>query len=373
MKRLIYCLSFVIAPTLSQAASFDCNKASSSVEKTICGDPKLNRLDDALGENYKYISASNIGDGARKDLKATQRVWIIERNKCLDTNCLVTSYKKRLNEICDYPVLSGVAPVCKTTEEIEAEFSTPPARQAQQTLPPRSEPSPSKQPQKALEQIAKAFISDCNDMLYEKFGITRLTMAAGNANRDINDELFERTLTPLLRSSPDIAADIESSLGRYGICDKFGKSELIAKFRDAVNDSLKQKNQAQQSLISSHSTDTLAIDYAAYQTTVGGQVKTPKSAAGSMKKITLGEYLSWEQQQKTRMQKWIKEGVFAPKVWVGNNLVEATTIRSRTCADDITKQWTASFGYDHTTLRGSILSNGFVDLRKAISIICADV
>jgi uncharacterized protein len=67
---------FTLASTLSHAASFDCKKASNFVEKTVCNDSRLNKLDDVLSENYKNISASNIGDGARKELKTTQRAWL---------------------------------------------------------------------------------------------------------------------------------------------------------------------------------------------------------------------------------------------------------------------------------------------------------
>jgi uncharacterized protein len=104
-------------------ASFDCAKASTFVEKAICTDSKLSRQDEVLGENYKYMLASNIGDGARKDLKSSQRTWIGGRNKCTDTECISNAYRKRIDEICDYPVLSGVHPTCVSAEEVEAEFA----------------------------------------------------------------------------------------------------------------------------------------------------------------------------------------------------------------------------------------------------------
>ena len=55
------------------APSFDCAKASTFSEKSICSDPLLGNLDGALSENYKYMLASDIGDGARADLKETQK------------------------------------------------------------------------------------------------------------------------------------------------------------------------------------------------------------------------------------------------------------------------------------------------------------
>ncbi len=99
--------------------SFDCDKASTLVERSICDNPLLGRLDYALSDNYKHMIASNIGDGARSDLKITQKKWIAERNNCTGSDCLVDAYRKRMDEICEYPVLSGVHPSCTSSDEIE--------------------------------------------------------------------------------------------------------------------------------------------------------------------------------------------------------------------------------------------------------------
>lgn len=99
--------------------SFDCTKASTFSENAICNDPLLGKLDGALSENYKYMLASDIGDGARNDLKATQKKWLADRNKCTDNTCLANSYRKRLDEVCEYPVISGVHPTCTTSDDIK--------------------------------------------------------------------------------------------------------------------------------------------------------------------------------------------------------------------------------------------------------------
>ncbi len=98
--------------------SFDCSKASTYSEKAICSDSLLGKLDGALAENYKYMLASDIGDGARNDLKTTQKKWLAERNKCTNNQCLTDSYRKRVDEICDYPVISGVHPICTPSDDI---------------------------------------------------------------------------------------------------------------------------------------------------------------------------------------------------------------------------------------------------------------
>jgi uncharacterized protein YecT (DUF1311 family) len=98
--------------------SFECAKASTFSEKSVCTDGLLGQLDGALSENYKSMLASDLGDGAKANLKATQRSWLGQRDKCSDNQCLVTSYRKRVDEVCSYPVLTGVHPVCIDSGDI---------------------------------------------------------------------------------------------------------------------------------------------------------------------------------------------------------------------------------------------------------------
>jgi uncharacterized protein len=99
--------------------SFDCSKASTPVEKMICSDSLLGRLDVALTNNYKMMMAANIGDGAKQHLKTTQREWLTRRNGCADRDCLEAAYRSRIDEICDYPVVSGVHPMCSYSDDIK--------------------------------------------------------------------------------------------------------------------------------------------------------------------------------------------------------------------------------------------------------------
>ena len=61
------------SPQPTWTPSFDCTKASTFSEKAVCTDSLLGKLDGVLSQNYKYMFASDIGDGARNDLKATQK------------------------------------------------------------------------------------------------------------------------------------------------------------------------------------------------------------------------------------------------------------------------------------------------------------
>lgn len=107
------------SPRATLTPSFDCAKASTFSERTICTNILLGQLDGALAENYKHMLASNIGDGAKDDLKTTQRKWLTERNKCSDAQCLANVYRKRVDEVCEYPVITGVHPVCTSSDEIK--------------------------------------------------------------------------------------------------------------------------------------------------------------------------------------------------------------------------------------------------------------
>lgn len=108
-----------VAVQQSFGPSFDCAKASTPSERAICSEPVLGKLDGALAENYKFMLASDIGDGAKSDLKATQKSWLIERNKCPDNQCLEATYRKRLEAVCEYPVLSGMHPICTSSADVK--------------------------------------------------------------------------------------------------------------------------------------------------------------------------------------------------------------------------------------------------------------
>lgn len=100
-------------------ASFDCAKATSFVEKAICANKTLGALDGALAGNYKAMLASDIGDGAVRELRASQREWLSRRNRCTSDQCLDSMYRERVDAICDYPVITGVHPICTAADEIE--------------------------------------------------------------------------------------------------------------------------------------------------------------------------------------------------------------------------------------------------------------
>jgi uncharacterized protein len=121
LQLFFFFLTFQIPTAI--AASFDCTKASTQVEKLICSTSILGQLDIALSQNYRNIRASNIGDGARAALQTEQRDWMKQRNTCTTVVCIERIYRSRLDEICSVPVLSGVHPPCKYSEDIGSQPS----------------------------------------------------------------------------------------------------------------------------------------------------------------------------------------------------------------------------------------------------------
>jgi len=92
-----FCLALV---TLNaQAASFDCAKASGRVEQEICRNLDLSNLDDQMAKAYRGMMASAISVNAKQELRASQRQWLANRNRCTHASCLVSHYQDRLAQL----------------------------------------------------------------------------------------------------------------------------------------------------------------------------------------------------------------------------------------------------------------------------------
>ncbi len=101
------------------AASFDCGKATSEVEKLICSDPNLSQLDENLSKTYRKV-LSSVADPA--SLKREQAKWLRDvRNLCADSACLEKVYRNHLE------VLENILPVTRAGEESGVQSETPPA------------------------------------------------------------------------------------------------------------------------------------------------------------------------------------------------------------------------------------------------------
>ncbi len=100
MIKIIF-LCMWLGISILDAASFDCTKARSHVEKIICSDAEISSLDSKLGRIYKSVLESippeDIGA-----FKNDGKIWIKKRNRCKDGACLVEQYTARISYLQAY-------------------------------------------------------------------------------------------------------------------------------------------------------------------------------------------------------------------------------------------------------------------------------
>jgi len=105
-------LLFVVSLSLScKSQSFDCRKATTAVEKSVCADPRLQQLDTEVAQNYRKALKQVVAEG-EKQLVAAQREWVAERNRTCATganDCLAAKYHERSDAL--------VALLARTSEE----------------------------------------------------------------------------------------------------------------------------------------------------------------------------------------------------------------------------------------------------------------
>lgn len=116
MRSLLFSIFIVILATSSLiAASFNCDNASTDVEKLICSEPSLSEADSKLSEQYNAAlnSASN-----PNELKSEQQDWISKRNAITDVNMLLVFYNDRIN------ILQAAANQKKETQQQVSQTNT---------------------------------------------------------------------------------------------------------------------------------------------------------------------------------------------------------------------------------------------------------
>jgi len=101
------------------AASFDCVKAKSAVEKMICADAELSKLDDQMGRAYNAALQRCENEG-KTQLQSAQLGWLKKRNACANGGCVDGSYRSRIMELitsCGYQPRFAFCPDVKPKEE----------------------------------------------------------------------------------------------------------------------------------------------------------------------------------------------------------------------------------------------------------------
>lgn len=91
-------VGLILTPLLTLAASFDCGKAGTWTEKTICTSPRLSELDVELDRLYRdALSRTPDVGGAKDEMRSIQRGWLRDiRNTCSAQTCLEAVYEQRL-------------------------------------------------------------------------------------------------------------------------------------------------------------------------------------------------------------------------------------------------------------------------------------
>lgn len=81
-----------------QAAGFDCAKASTLVEKTVCATPTLSAQDDELNRHYKTLKHLQV-------FRLLQTQWLREvRDTCIDSDCLESAYRAQVKMLTLLPI-----------------------------------------------------------------------------------------------------------------------------------------------------------------------------------------------------------------------------------------------------------------------------
>jgi uncharacterized protein len=90
-------LALLVVPARpSVAASFDCAKAATAVEKMICTDPALSKADEALGEAFAAALAADLN---RRELRTAQLKWLGTRGQASSAADMLVSYQRRIDSL----------------------------------------------------------------------------------------------------------------------------------------------------------------------------------------------------------------------------------------------------------------------------------
>jgi uncharacterized protein len=99
IKYLVLFVALIVSyASNTYAASFDCLKASTAVERMICADPEVSKLDEDLNVKYK----EQLLKATKSDLiRQRQHYWLKKRNSCNNIGCINIYYHKRIAELIE--------------------------------------------------------------------------------------------------------------------------------------------------------------------------------------------------------------------------------------------------------------------------------
>ena len=99
MHRSILALALVTGACAAHAASFDCLRARTLDEQTVCRTRALNDRDVRMATLYG-LDIRLVPMGTRDAIKDAQAAWLAKRRACkADTFCLARAYDRRIAEL----------------------------------------------------------------------------------------------------------------------------------------------------------------------------------------------------------------------------------------------------------------------------------
>ncbi len=96
VKCFLYVFGLLVMALPAQGASFDCGKSATKIEKLICGDAELSKLDEELNAAYKTAMRD---EKLADSIKQAQKQWMKERNGCAEVGCVKLAYETRLSSL----------------------------------------------------------------------------------------------------------------------------------------------------------------------------------------------------------------------------------------------------------------------------------
>ncbi len=96
-RVVVWAVLALVFPAVVQAAGLDCATGATAVDKLICSDPNLDKLDTQMTTMFGDVVAD--GKSARMDTSAVerdQRAWARGRALCTNVKCMEAYYSRRL-------------------------------------------------------------------------------------------------------------------------------------------------------------------------------------------------------------------------------------------------------------------------------------
>jgi uncharacterized protein len=151
LASLAAVFTLAVAGGAAAQASFDCSKATTPTELTICGDPGLAAIDRELDAAYQSAVSNAADDRA---LRASQREWLTDLQLCgEDPYCIEESYADRISILDSFGGSAGEAVETDTVESApqdEPVVAIPTEDRSDEPSQPQRETQPEIQPGRTL-------------------------------------------------------------------------------------------------------------------------------------------------------------------------------------------------------------------------------